>query len=226
MSRNAAPVHGNYHGYYAKRPSIRDPRLEVLPTALFAGKCVLDVGCNEGWVSCEVAQIHAARKVVGVDIDDALIRAAWRKRRTVWSTQGPAPSLPSDGSSSSRKRKREEDAPAVLADYFPASCVHSVGPLPIPDSSPEIFPHNVAFRTADWVNEAIPEDAEGYDVVVAFSITKWIHLNGGDDGLIRFFERAASVLKPGGFLSLNRKRGRLIGKRVGWTRNFGTLQQR
>jgi 7SK snRNA methylphosphate capping enzyme len=29
------------------------------------------------------------------------------------------------------------------------------------------FPHNISFRCADWVNEHIPEDEAGYDVIVA-----------------------------------------------------------
>ena len=56
------------------------------------------------------------------------------------------------------------------------ACEHMFGPLPIPEpaSSPtsgsgnRIFPHNVSFRTADWVQEKIPEDIDGYDVVLAF----------------------------------------------------------
>jgi 7SK snRNA methylphosphate capping enzyme len=54
------------------------------------------------------------------------------------------------------------------------------GPLPIPPSGTEMstttldsgvsenaFPHNVSFRRADWVNERIPEDETGYDVILA-----------------------------------------------------------
>lgn len=79
------------------------------------------------------------------------------------------------------------------------------------------------FRTADWVKTTIPEDRDGYDVVVAyvlsfslvivyllciaeltmhgfcrFSVVKWIHLNQGDDGLKMFFQRVFNVLKPEG----------------------------
>ncbi|KAJ7636951.1 Bicoid-interacting protein 3-domain-containing protein [Roridomyces roridus] len=194
---SSVPIHGNYHGYYAKRPCVNDPRLALLPPSTFSGKRVLDVGCNEGWVSCEIAQSHGASKVVGVDIDDALVRAAWRRRRTVWSAQGP-PGETAETDGQSRKRKRVDVDPVGEADYFPASCAHSLGPLPIPQSSPDVFPHNISFRTADWVNEAIPEDATGYDVVLAFSITKWIHLNGGDAALDTFFSRVAAVLAPGG----------------------------
>ncbi|KAJ7322928.1 Bicoid-interacting protein 3-domain-containing protein [Mycena albidolilacea] len=191
------PIHGNYHGYYAKRPSVNDPRLELLPPSTFTGKRVLDVGCNEGWVSCEIAQSHGALRVVGVDIDDALVRAAWRRRRTIWSAQGPPTEDDTNTVGTSRKRKRVVE-PIGEWDYFPASCAHSHGPLPIPSSSPVLFPHNVSFRTADWVNVTIPEDEGGYDVVLAFSITKWIHLNGGDAALNTFFARVAAVLPPGG----------------------------
>jgi 7SK snRNA methylphosphate capping enzyme len=34
-------------------------------------------------------------------------------------------------------------------------------------TSENAFPHNVSFRRADWVNEPIPEDEAGYDVIVA-----------------------------------------------------------
>lgn len=32
----------------------------------------------------------------------------------------------------------------------------------------------------------------------SFSISKWIHLNGGDDGLLKFFRRVSDVLRHGG----------------------------
>jgi hypothetical protein len=35
-----------------------------------------------------------------------------------------------------------------------------------------------------------------------FSITKWIHLNGGDEGLLSFFRKIYAVLKAGGLLLL------------------------
>ena len=50
------------------------------------------------------------------------------------------------------------------------------GPLPIRPAdtstfelgvSDDKFPHNISFRRADWVNESIPEDEAGYDVIVA-----------------------------------------------------------
>ncbi|KAG5642609.1 hypothetical protein DXG03_002507 [Asterophora parasitica] len=81
------------------------------------------------------------------------------------------------------------------------SCEHEYGSQPIPPSDirgRHSFPHNILFRTADWTSTSIPEDAERYNVIVAFSISKWIHLNGGDDALKAFFQRVYSVLEPGG----------------------------
>lgn len=121
-----------------------------------------------------------------MDIDDTLVRAAWKRRRTVWSLQKPdAADRSADGDededededvATGEKRKRSERAQprtasraTITDDYFPASCEHMFGPLPLPssDSSPDTFPHNVVFRTADWVNKEIIEDAEGYDLVLA-----------------------------------------------------------
>jgi 7SK snRNA methylphosphate capping enzyme len=136
---------------------------------------------------------------VGVDIDDALVRMAWRRRRTLWSHQAPSRPVPTEAtesfachptgtdSASRPKRKRVPHQPVPPpappeADHFPASCQHMFGPLPIPpsgdsntgtgtsldlDVSQSAFPHNVSFRRADWVNERIPEDEAGHDVIIA-----------------------------------------------------------
>jgi 7SK snRNA methylphosphate capping enzyme len=42
----------------------------------------------------------------------------------------------------------------------------------------------------------------GTDPFVRFSVTKWVHLNGGDTGLRAFFHRIHDVLRPGGTLVL------------------------
>ncbi|KAJ2930978.1 hypothetical protein H1R20_g6114, partial [Candolleomyces eurysporus] len=177
------------------------------------------------------AQNWGAQKVVGVDLDESLIEGAWRRRRALWSTQGPSsPSTsistpqelkaPSSELGVRRKRSRskvdsDDDSPSPAprrshnsnSNYFPASCEHEFGSLPIPPANPSnpsrgknVFPHNVTFVKADWVDEDIVEDKieGGWDVVVAFSISKWIHLNKGDAGLLTFFHKVFRVLHAGG----------------------------
>lgn len=111
--------------------------------------------------------------MIGVDIDGSLISAAWRRRRVVWSVQGPDLSR-----AHAAKRKRASgldstDGSAPMPEYFPESLASTFGHLPIPPSTQETqdkFPHNLTFRTADWLSQRIPEDDAGYDVAIAFVV--------------------------------------------------------
>jgi len=46
--------------YYSKRPFASDSRLGALPKDIFCGATVLDIGCNEGWVTCEIGNYAAS----------------------------------------------------------------------------------------------------------------------------------------------------------------------
>lgn len=51
-------------------------------------------------------------------------------------------------------------------------------------------------------NISILQVREEYDLILALSITKWIHLNWGDAGMKRFLKRTFLNLNPGGRLIL------------------------
>lgn len=51
-------------------------------------------------------------------------------------------------------------------------------------------------------DELLKTQKEEYETILCLSITKWIHLNWGDDGLKRFFRRIFLALKPGGVFIL------------------------
>ncbi|GAA5870326.1 hypothetical protein JCM8547_006604 [Rhodosporidiobolus lusitaniae] len=248
-----------------------DPRLALVPPEWFNEKKVLDVGCNSGLVTIEIAQRLGASRVVGVDVDKELVKAAKGNADLAWSRQAPLKRLLDEAayvSSSSRKRPRSNSPsqsrsrssspppappplppsfpsdspspftpfpPSFPSSYFPLSLPRQFGFLPRPSRAPGLltrhvqvpevetqgvlrrgkrkvmpreekaFPENLRFRCADWVEDeegTVQEDREGYDVIVAFSITKWIHLTSLNAGLLTFFRRCFTSLLPGGRLIL------------------------
>ncbi|VDL85476.1 unnamed protein product [Schistocephalus solidus] len=48
----------------------------------------------------------------------------------------------------------------------------------------------INFQVANWSECTSFDDEPTYNTILAFSVTKWIHLNYGDAGLMRFFRRA------------------------------------
>lgn len=205
-----------------------------------------------------IAQCYAPSRIVGVDIDEHLIRLAWKRRRTSWSLQIAPPLSGGPVSSSlyqpqahkatdmSKKRKRRPSSPParqsqpcmtselethahnadIERDYFPAAFEYMFGPIAFPPTpATSQWPNNIAFYCTDWMKDQQEEsflereNVEGWDVILAcvldstseynplsrlprLSIAKWIHLHGGDDGLLEFFRQIYRLLRPGGVFVL------------------------
>lgn len=67
------------------------------------------------------------------------------------------------------------------------------------------FPNNIAFRQTNYVlssDNLLDLEEPRYDTILCLSVTKWIHLNFGDDGLKRTFKRIFRSLKENGTLIL------------------------
>lgn len=78
-------------------------------------------------------------------------------------------------------------------------CGASGVPRPSLTSFPSSGPQgNYVLDRDELVDAQKPE----YDVVLCFSLTKWVHLNWGDEGLKRMFRRIYRHLRPGGILVL------------------------
>ena len=73
--------YGNYHRYYGYRvgETLEDHRVAHFRDEWFAGKRVLDVGCNEGLVGLSIAVRCKPAKMLGVDIDPHLVKKAREK---------------------------------------------------------------------------------------------------------------------------------------------------
>ncbi|RKP13040.1 Bicoid-interacting protein 3-domain-containing protein, partial [Piptocephalis cylindrospora] len=189
--------YGNYPSYYTRRhgqaESI-DPRLALLPQEWFRGKRVLDIGCNAGHLTVDLAMHYGPQSILGVDLDRELIRKAWAHVRHRYSTLAPAVAAQAVPSLEDRS-------------YFPSCFPRLLGTIPLPphplnweDNGPRLFPRNIRFQTVDWIVDSRGETEEegAYDVILCLSVAKWIHLHHGDKGIRRLFDRAFRSLAPMG----------------------------
>lgn len=94
------------------------------------------------------------------------------------------------------------------SDYFPISFPINYGPIPLDDDKTmkNTFPRNVFFKTNNYVlkDESLlaTDVQQKYDLILCLSVTKWIHLNYGDNGVKLVFKRIFNQLRPGGKLIL------------------------
>uniref|UniRef100_A0A8C8RII4 RNA methyltransferase n=1 Tax=Pelusios castaneus TaxID=367368 RepID=A0A8C8RII4_9SAUR len=197
--------YGNYCKYYGYRnPNCEDGRLRVMKPEWFQGKEVLDLGCNVGHLTLSIAKKWKPARVVGLDIDGSLIHSARQNIRhylseEIQQQQQEAEDEAAEGSGPKRKRS-----------CFPASLTASRGPIAaprVPQDGEDVtdFPNNIIFVRGNYVlerDELLEMQHPEYDVVLCLSLTKWVHLNWGDDGLKRMFKRIYRHLRPGGLLLL------------------------
>lgn len=180
--------YGNYNRYYGYRNGggQEDPRLKAMKPEWFRGLDVLDIGCNVGHLTLSLARDFAPRKVIGLDIDGGLIRAA-------------------------RRNVRHYLTAALAGEMrFPVSMAICHGPiaaaaLPGRQAESVAFPNNVFFVEGNYImdNEAqLEAQQEEFDMILCLSLTKWVHLNWGDDGVRFLFKRMYRQLRPGGRMLL------------------------
>ncbi|EPQ04546.1 7SK snRNA methylphosphate capping enzyme [Myotis brandtii] len=201
--------YGNYCKYYGYRnPSCEDGRLRVLKPEWFKGRDVLDLGCNVGHVTLSIACKWGPSRMVGLDIDAQLIHSARQNIRHYLSEELRLQPQTAEGDPGAES---EEGIKTVRKrTCFPASLTASRGPIaapqvPLDGADTSVFPNNVVFVTGNYVldrDELVDAQTPEYDVVLCLSLTKWVHLNWGDEGLKRMFRRIYQHLRPGGILIL------------------------
>lgn len=170
-------IYGNYDRYYGYRAQNKmDVRIEVFKKhpELFQDKDILDIGCNDGFITIEISCNFTPKSVTGIDIDKKLIGKA--KQRLKWI-------------------KKQNDPDHQLNS-------------------------SVTFQSFNYVlkdEQLLSLDEERFDVITCLSVTKWIHLNFGDDGLKLAFKRMFKQLRPGGLLVLEAQEWKSYQKRNGLT---------
>jgi len=190
--KDARFQYGNYNRYYGYRNANQksDPRLDNFKIEWFEGKDVLDIGCNVGHVTLAIARDFRPNKIIGLDIDESLIRIARRNVRHYIRID------------LTQKEEFPISLPLFHGPIVPSSLSSSASHN---DHSIAQFPNNIFFVKGNYVLESddvIEFQQQEFDSILCLSLTKWIHLNWGDVGLKRVFKRIYAQLKPGGRLIL------------------------
>ncbi|XP_059306692.1 probable RNA methyltransferase At5g51130 [Lycium ferocissimum] len=197
--RKEVAVFGNYRNYYGYRigqDSEEDPRLKAMKKEWFEGKDCLDIGCNSGVITIAIAQKFSCRSILGIDIDDARIQDAyWTLRKTVKSTKGvPAGIAKLEESKNLNGIKNHvAESPKKRARTDCTECHHL--------QEADLF-DIVSFKKGNFVQNWHPGENTSYDTITCLSVSKWVHLNWGDDGLITLFSKVWRLLSPGGVFIL------------------------
>lgn len=106
-----------------------------------------------------------------------------------------------------RAKVRQQDSIGLRAGCLGAGVLRFPPLTSLPaDTCPQ---GNYVLDRDDLVEAQTPE----YDVVLCLSLTKWVHLNWGDEGLKRMFRRIYRHLRPGGILVLEPQPWSSYGKR-------------
>uniref|UniRef100_A0A0A9FYA6 RNA methyltransferase n=1 Tax=Arundo donax TaxID=35708 RepID=A0A0A9FYA6_ARUDO len=128
------------------------------------------------------------RSILGVDIDSGLIETAkWNLRRISRLDKGATKNSKAQESSNSPSQSSMEEVASEMSNGNSYNHKHK-----------DLF-KTVSFRRENFV-ESLQGCSERYDTIMCLSVTKWIHLNWGDDGLIALFVMVWRLLREG-FLS-------------------------
>lgn len=220
IERSEQHQFGNRADYYHKRGTsleVLDSRVFALDSLYFRGKKVLDLGCHCGIVTLQIAKTFRPRYIKGIDIDFRLIN----KAVTHWAAEEKIAAL--------QKQHAEEQLllKEKLAGFkaFPKAILeidkglrelvfHEPDSRKMDEEFEVEYPHNVSFEITNALDLDEAREKKQYDCVVCFSLTKWVHLNYGDEGIKKLFSKIKSVLAPQGYLFLEVQKYKTYSKKA------------
>ncbi|XP_023516348.1 probable RNA methyltransferase At5g51130 isoform X3 [Cucurbita pepo subsp. pepo] len=157
--------YGNYQSYYGYRLGqkfVEDPRLKVFKKEWFEGKDCLDIGCNSGMVTIQIARKFNCRRILGVDIDPDRVDDAYRNLRRARINVGKPDNGLELGASGASKRDTEASTS-------------------ISSSKEHDLHTDVSFQQQNFIFSQYPPEKH-YDTILCLSVAKRIHQNWGDVG--------------------------------------------
>ena len=187
---------GNYKGYYNRRGT--DTRVDTFKADWFTGKYCIDIGCNEGQLTLDIAQRYQPKSIIGIDYDGTLIESAQSKLKRAKYT------LENEDVQKSKTSDQVTTGNPSIIRFRPRNVKTRVDD--IKDSqlqSYALYPYNLQFARRD-ISCFNDTDANAcrYDTILCLSVTKWIHLNQGDEGLLQLFNHFFHILRTSGRLIL------------------------
>jgi 7SK snRNA methylphosphate capping enzyme len=202
------PSNGNYRGYYKfreKQMVDNITRISGFQSSWFYEQRVLDIGCNDGTLTIMIAKDYNPMSVIGIDVDQRLIdaagsavkRAKYEYRSKKKSDRVPLDSIPETSEASPMNKQFHGLVPRQVAKVRPLYPGHIVTNSPTDDNGGK-YPFNVFFRCEDIMESTKKPEEYGYGVILCMSVAKWVHLNHGDEGLMRFFHLLFAMATPGG----------------------------
>ena len=187
--------YGNYHRYYGYRvgETLEDHRVTHFKDEWFTNKRILDIGCNEGLVGLSLAVRCAPTSLTGIDIDHFLVKKAKDKLIRLINAgkaqgrEAKKKEKETNGGDNDSKARSAEDEEKTVTAVTPED-------VSLANALPAL--KNVTFKHCNVLDEDFGNDS--LDAVLCLSVTKWIQLNWGDEGLKKLFRNIYSSLSPGG----------------------------
>jgi len=208
---NAETKQGNYRDYYRRRPDHLN-RIGLLCEQWFRKKVCLDVGCNKGLLCVELAERFAPISILGIDSDPLLIDHAksLHKRLTYEASHTepiPVDSCDVDENAKLSKHLKADTCISQNLLFVPRSLKKTTGLQSRSETTSLVggksFPGNVSFMRKDVFDLSSPSSRWSggrYDTITCFSVTKWVHLNGGDEKLLALFHKLYALVRSGGIV--------------------------
>ncbi|XP_053992171.1 uncharacterized protein LOC128883631 [Hylaeus volcanicus] len=163
---------------------------------LFKNKTVLEIGCHTGQTAFGIAMHCEPCHIVGQDIDVQLIEYCLQQVRDwkyhcYYQLQQKRNNAPVKCESTTGAKNVSRCIPLLsMQDLLEDKTVCNTS-----------FPFNISFLTEDVVKQ-LNDRQETYDTILAFSVTKWLHLQNGDTVLKKTFQNIVKRLHSGGFFVL------------------------
>ncbi|ETB57450.1 hypothetical protein YYC_04342 [Plasmodium yoelii 17X] len=178
---------------------------------IFKDKIILDIGCNYGITTFLLSLKYKCKTVNGIDIDFNIINKNISILKLffdfilIYNKQKHM--LPFI--LNKKFLKKENDMFNELYLLYEETILKKVDKVEKVEKDEKKlgeceneFPFNIYFLCSNIFDKYFENVENKYDVIICFSVLKWIHLNYGDNKLILFFDLVYKLLKSGGYFIL------------------------